>query len=119
MRLSHIHLQVRDLPSALAWLDRVWWASPTFHNERMAVVPFGSFLLIWDASDQDSAATIGFASDDCNSDYQRVLARGAVSIDEPRDRPWGARAAYIQGPGALKFEIEQPLITAPEEKAPV
>ena len=119
MQLNHIHLQVRDLPSALAWLDRVWGASATFRNEKMAVVPFGSFLLIWDASEQDSAATIGFASDDCNGDYQRVLARGAVSIDEPRDRPWGARAAYIQGPGGLKFEIEQPLITAPGEKTSV
>jgi hypothetical protein len=117
MRLNHIHLQVRDLPSALAWLDRVWEASATFRNERMALVPFGSFLLILDVSDQDSAATIGFESDDCNGDYQRVLARGAVSIDEPRDRPWGARAAYIQGPGALKFEIEQPLITASEKRA--
>ena len=119
MRLNHIHLQVRDLPSALAWLDGVWGAPATFRNQRMAVVPFGSFLLILDVSDQDSAATIGFASDDCNGDYQRVLARGAVSIDEPSDRPWGARAAYLQGPGALKFEIEQPLIAAPEEKASV
>ena len=112
MRLNHIHLQVRDLPSALAWLEGVWEAAATFRNERMAVVPFGSFLLIFDASDHDSAATVGFESGDCNGDYQRVLARGAVSIDEPHDRPWGARAAYVQGPGALKFEIEQPLGTA-------
>lgn len=109
MKLNHIHLEVRDLTGALAWLARVWEVKPAFQNERMATVPFDSLILILDRADQDTRATVGFESDDCDRDYQRVVQRGAVSLEEPTDRPWGVRAAYLQGPGALRFEIEGPL----------
>jgi hypothetical protein len=39
-----------------------------------------------------------------------VIARGAVSVAAPANQPWGARAAYLRGPGRLKFEIEGPLL---------
>lgn len=109
MKLNHIHIGVRDLPAALAWLHQVWEIDPSFQNERMAVLQFGLFILILDSSDQDSPATIGFESENCDLDYRRVLERGAVALEEPSDRPWGLRAAYIKGPGSLKFEIEQPI----------
>lgn len=109
MKLNHIHVGVRDLEGALDWLDRVWQLKPEFHNDRLATIPFGSFTLILDAAEADSPATIGFESEDCDRDFQAVLERGAVALEAPSNRPWGARAAYIQGPGRLKFEIEQPL----------
>jgi len=31
----------------------------------------------------------------------------AETIEAPQDRPWGARAAYLKGPGGLTVEIEQ------------
>ncbi len=109
MKLNHIHLGVRDLPAALTWLHRIWQVDPRFQNERMAVVEFVSFILILDSSDQDSPATIGFETETCDEDFKRVIERGAIALEQPTDRPWGLRAAYIKGPGALKFEIEQPL----------
>jgi predicted enzyme related to lactoylglutathione lyase len=107
MRGSHVHLGVKDLAAALEWLDRIWQVRSTFRNERMATLPFGPLTLILDASEQDSPATIGFDSDDCDADFRAVEARGALVLERPTDRPWGARSAYIQGPGALRFEIEQ------------
>ncbi|MCI0402006.1 MAG: hypothetical protein L0212_00600, partial [Acidobacteria bacterium] len=65
--------------------------------------------LILDSSDNDSVATIGFESEDCDADYERLIKRGAQSIEKPADRPWGVRAAYVKGPGSLRFEVEQPL----------
>ena len=109
MRLNHIHLGVRDLGGALDWLDRVWQVKAEFQNERMATFAFGDFILILDSAERDSVATIGFESDDCDRDFRAVVGRGAVAIEPPSDRPWGVRSAYIQGPGGLKFEIEQPL----------
>jgi hypothetical protein len=41
--------------------------------------------------------------------YSRVVARGAETVSAPEDKPYGSRAAYVRGPGALTFEIEQPL----------
>ena len=75
----------------------------------MAEIPFGSITLILDSADQESIATVGFESENCDSDYGRVIKRGAMSEEAPSDKPWGARTAYIKGPGRLRFEIEQPL----------
>ena len=109
MRLNHMHVEVRNLPEAIAWLSKVWQVEPSFQNERIAVFPFGSFSLILDASDQNSPATVGFESEDCDLDYKRVIQNGGVALEGPSDRLWGPRTAYIKGPAALKFEIEQPL----------
>jgi len=108
MNFNHIHLSVRDLRTALNWLDRIWQLKPQFQNDRMATIPFGSFTLILDAAEADSSATIGFESDDCDRDYRAVLERGAVAIEPPSNKAWGVRAAYVQGPGRLRFEIEGP-----------
>ena len=109
MRLNHIHVSVRDLPGALDWLNRVWQLKADFQNERMATLAFGNFILILDLADEDSPATIGIESDDCDRDFRAVVERGAKAIEPPGDKPWGVRCAYLQGPGRLKFEIEQPL----------
>lgn len=109
MKGTHIHLGVRDLAAAIEWIERVWQLKPTLQTERMAIFPFGPISLFLDASDQDSRATIGFESQHCDQDYRSAIKRGAVSMQEPKDEPWGVRAAYVRGPGALKFEIEQQL----------
>ena len=75
----------------------------------MATVGFGSFILILDAAEADTVATVGFESDDCDRDFQEVVERGAEVLEQPSDKPWGVRAAYIKGPGQLKFEIEGPV----------
>ena len=108
MTLNHIHLSVRDLRTALDWLERIWQLTPQFQSDRMATIPFGSFILILDVAEVDSFATIGFNTDDCDRDYRAVLARGAIALSPPSNQAWGVRAAYVQGPGCLKFEIEGP-----------
>ena len=108
MNVNHIHLGVRDLSTALNWFERIWQLKPQFQNDRMATIPLGSFTLILDAAEADSSATIGFESDDCDRDYRAVLERGAVAIEPPSNKAWGVRAAYVQGPGRLRFEIEGP-----------
>jgi len=107
MKGSHVHLGVKDLQAALQWLDKVWQLRPTFQNERMASLPFGELTIILDASPADTSATVGFDSQNCDEDFRTVRSRGGIAIEEPKDRPWGVRSAYLQGPGALKFEIEQ------------
>jgi hypothetical protein len=107
MVLNHIHLYVCDLPDAVRWMEQVWDAKASFRNERMAVLSLDNLTLILDLAQLDTEATIGFASDDCSRDYTRVIEKGATGLEPPSPRPWGAVTAYIQGPGKLKFEIEQ------------
>jgi hypothetical protein len=107
MTLNHVHLSVRDLDLAVKWIKDVWLAEPSFSNERMAVVTFGVFTVIFDKADADTKATLGFESHDCDADYRAAVERGAVAIEAPAGRPWGTRSAYLHGPGAIVFEIEQ------------
>jgi catechol 2,3-dioxygenase-like lactoylglutathione lyase family enzyme len=107
MRVSHVHCRVRDLPGAVQWFQDVCQVTPVFNNDRMAWLGFGEFGVILDAATTDSVMTLSFDSDNCDADYRTITGRGAATIEPPQDRPWGARAAYLKGPGGLTVEIEQ------------
>jgi len=109
MKANHVHVGVRDLPAAVGWLERVWELKPVFQIPEMAIFAVGEFELFLDAAEHDTRTTIGFVSDDCDRDYGSVVARGAETVSALEDKPYGSRAAYVKGPGALTFEIEQPL----------
>ena len=109
MNISHVHAQVKDLEAAIGWLERVWDIRPTFQNGQMASMPFGALTVIFDAAPADTPLTVGLDSKNCDADFHHATSRGAVALETPADRPWGVRAAYVQGPGAVKFEFEQML----------
>lgn len=113
MKGNHVHIRVRDLETTLSWFERVWQLEPTHKGKTFAVLPFGSIQLVLDVSNQDSLATLGFDSDNCDRDCQSVVGRGATVLEQPADRSWGVRVAYIKGPAGLTLEIEQPLGKAP------
>jgi predicted enzyme related to lactoylglutathione lyase len=110
MKLSHVHCRARDLPAAARWFQQVWQVTPVFHNERMVWLSFGELGVILDAGPADSTVTLGFDTEDCDADYRRVTGRGAEMIEAPQDRPRGARAAYLKGPGKLAkgFALDVP-----------
>jgi predicted enzyme related to lactoylglutathione lyase len=107
VNISHVHCQVADLSGAVRWFGERCGVTPSFIDARMAVLVFDQFTLILDAGPTDSVATVGFNSADCDADFAAMVARGAVVLEPPQDRPYGARVAYFKGPGALKIELEQ------------
>jgi predicted enzyme related to lactoylglutathione lyase len=107
MKVSHVHCRVRDLSAAARWFQQIWQITPVYNDERMVWLPFGDFGVILDAASDDSVMTLSFDSEDCDADYRTVASRGAETVEAPKDRPWGARAAYLKGPGAMTVEIEQ------------
>lgn len=109
MEGNHFHVFVRDLAGALSWFARVWAAEPTYRGEDMAILPFGPILLILDEDEEETVTTIGYATADCDADFRKVVGRGAQAIEEPADRSWGVRVAYLQGPGRITLELEQEL----------
>jgi len=97
MTLNHVHFQVRDLTTAVDWLASVLELNSGFQNERIATFIFGAMTVIIDAGPADSPATLGFESDDCDRDFERVVSRGAVSNAAPVNTEWGVRAGYFKG----------------------
>jgi len=109
MKMSHVHCRVQDLQAAANWFEKVLQVGRVFNNERMVWLSFGELGVILDAASDDSVITIGFDSQDCDADFRLLASRGAETIEAPQDRPWGARSAYLRGPGRLTVEIEQVL----------
>jgi catechol 2,3-dioxygenase-like lactoylglutathione lyase family enzyme len=106
--VSHIHLGVRDPETAAAWFEKVMElkvARPYPGAVRFSLGTIGVFL---ETRDQDSPATLGFPTDNCDADHKQLVDRGAVSTEACNDKPYGVRAAYLQGPGGLIIELEQP-----------
>jgi predicted enzyme related to lactoylglutathione lyase len=110
MEGNHFHVFVRDLPGALAWFARVWDVEPTYKEESMAILQFGPILWILDEDDEETVTTIGYTTADCDADFRTVVGRGAQAIEEPADRSWGVRVAYLKGPGRITLELEQELL---------
>ena len=107
MTISHVHCRVKNLLGAVEWFTTRCEVVPSFSDTRTAVLQFGAFTLILDAASEDSVVTIGFNSADCNADCAALAARGARIVEPPQDRPYGARVAYLEGPGTITIEIEQ------------
>jgi catechol 2,3-dioxygenase-like lactoylglutathione lyase family enzyme len=118
MKVSHVHCRVRDLPAAARWFQQVLQATAVFNNERMAWLGFGEFGVILDAAPADSALTVGFDSENCDEDYRTLASRGAETIEAPQDRPWGARSAYLKGPGRDRTGTETDLKHTPIARFP-
>jgi|GEM_PF-255768 len=112
--LDRLRLGVRDLPAAVAWLDRVLGWKPAYRDERRALFAAAGAKLELDAADADAAAAVVLASADADADYARWLERGAASLTPPADRPSGFREAAVRGPGALTFELDGPLAAPPD-----
>jgi uncharacterized glyoxalase superfamily protein PhnB len=72
----------------------------------------GPILLVLDQDEDETVTTIGYATADCDADFRTVVGRGAQVIEEPADRSWGVRVAYLKGPGRITLELEQELPNA-------
>lgn len=107
MNINHFHVYVSDFSGAIEWLEHIWQIQPVYKDNHMAIFSLGSVTMLLEISDHDIPCIIGFASENCDMDYKKVMQRGAISLEEPTDKKWGVRMACIKGPGMLKFEIEQ------------
>lgn len=109
MQIAHVHVYVEDRPEAVEWLRAVWDTKPDAEDHEMSLFTFGSTQLVINDVEEDIQSTIAFSSTNCDEDYNDVITRGAISIQEPQNKPWGVRMAFVQGPGKLIFEIEEKL----------
>lgn len=50
---------------------------------------------------------LGFKVTDVDAAYQELLAKGAPSVIQPTDRPWGQRTAYVRDPDGHLIELAQ------------
>jgi hypothetical protein len=69
--IANLQVFQRRVSGALhvEWFKSRCEVVPSFSDARIGVLQFGAFTLILDAASDDSVATIGFNSVDCNADF--------------------------------------------------
>jgi PhnB protein len=58
---------------------------------------------------QPMPAAIYVYVDDVDALYQRALRAGAVSVEPPRDQPYGDRMAHVEDPHGNVWYLAQPI----------
>ena len=90
---------VADEPELLvAFVKDVFAASGSFNAERPSELRVGDSMLMISAPtgrDRSSAFLYVYVAD-ADSTYRRALDKGATSIEEPSDLPYGDRRAMVR-----------------------
>jgi uncharacterized glyoxalase superfamily protein PhnB len=98
---------VSDAVTAVEFLRTVFDAVGEVQAVRPAEMRIGdSLLLVSSAGEREVfPAFLYVYVDDADSVYQRALVAGAVSLETPRDTPYGDRRAMVRDPLGNVFQI--------------
>jgi hypothetical protein len=103
-RFLGIQGDVHDPAAAARWFAGILKVQPHIDDDGVRV-ELGGFHVALRGSSTETVSTLGLNGRDCDADYAEVVQRGAEPISPPAGRPWGIRAAYVKGPGALVVEF--------------
>src|SRR5262245_39043305 len=89
---------VEEPEPLVAFVKDVFGATGGFNSERPSELRVGeSMLMISASSDRDKMPAFLYVYvEDTDLTYRRALDKGAVSIEEPHDLPYGDRRAMIR-----------------------
>jgi len=98
---------VTDVGQQVAFLRRAFGATGDVPADRPAEIRIGdSLVLVSSAGERDLfPAFLYLYLDDADGAYQRALDAGAVSVEAPRDTPYGDRRAMVRDPFGNIFQL--------------
>lgn len=100
-------LVVSDVDAQVAFLRDVFGAVGGYEPGRPAEITIGdSMLMIAPGGDRDLfGAFLYIYVDDADACYERAVAAGAETIEEPLDTPYGDRRAMVRDPFGNLFQV--------------
>lgn len=98
---------VADVEAAVEFMRAVFDAAGEVPPERPAEIRMGdSVVMVSSVGERDLfPAFLYVYVDDADDTYQRAIAAGAASIEEPLDTPYGDRRAMVRDPFGNVFQI--------------
>jgi PhnB protein len=100
-------LVVADTEAQVEFLRAVFDATGDVHPGRPAEISVGDSLVMVSSTAERASfpAFLYVYVHDADATYQRALDAGAVSMEEPRDTPYGDRRAMVRDPFGNVFQI--------------
>lgn len=104
---------VSDVSGQVRFLRSVFAATGEIEFGRPSEIRIGdSLVMVSSASERDVfPAFLYVYVDDADTTYQRALAAGAISVEEPLDTPYGDRRATVRDPFGNLFQIANQMAT--------
>jgi uncharacterized glyoxalase superfamily protein PhnB len=100
-------IAVDDPEDLVAFIQHVFGATGSFNPERPSELRIDDSLLMVGSTIGRKAmpAFLYIYVEDADTVYRRALDRGAKSIEEPQDTPYGDRRAMVQDPWENAWQI--------------
>jgi PhnB protein len=100
-------LFVSDAKRLVAFLKRVFGATGTYQRERPSEITLGdSVIMINDAGIRPPTTSVLYVYvDDVDAVYQRAVAAGARTLEEPSVMPYGDRRCMVEDPWGTTWQI--------------
>ncbi len=98
---------VSDVAGAVEFLRAVFDATGTVPDGQPAEIRIGDSLVMVSAAGERDLfpAFLYVYVDDADAAYQRAVAAGAVTVEEPVDTPYGDRRAMVRDPYGNVFQL--------------
>jgi PhnB protein len=102
---------VADVDGAVGFLRDVFGATGEVQHGRPTDVVVGdSVIMVSGVEERDPFPVFLHVSvEDADATFDRALAAGAQSIEDPADMPFGLRRAMVRDPFGNVFQIGHPL----------
>jgi PhnB protein len=93
-------LVVHDAAKLVEFLKQAFGATGEFRTDRPSVIRIGDSLVMVSSVGprEHMPAFLYLYVDDIDATFQRALELGAVSLEEPKDVPYGDRRGMVQDP---------------------
>ena len=100
-------LVVHDAAMLVEFLKQAFDATGDFRTDIPSVMRIGdSLVMVSSVGPRDAMpAFLYLYVDDIDKTYQRALEAGAVSLEEPKDLPYGDRRGMVQDPFGNIWQI--------------
>jgi PhnB protein len=100
-------LVVHDAAMLVEFLKQAFGATGNFRTDIPSVIRIGdSLLMVSSVGPRDPMpAFLYLYVDDIDATYKRALEVGAMSLEEPRDLPYGDRRGMVQDPCGNIWQI--------------
>jgi predicted enzyme related to lactoylglutathione lyase len=102
IRIPHITIPVSDLKKAMSFYESILGLEKKSEWTNYAIFDVGGVELALGAEKLE----IYLLVDNVDKAYQDFKEKGVKFVTEPKDQPWGARAATIVDPDGNMFIIE-------------
>ena len=100
-------IAVDDPEALVAFIRQVFGAVGRFQPERPSELRIGDSMLMVGSTVERKVmpAFLYVYVEDADAAFQRALACGATSLEEPRDTPYGDRRAMVRDPWNNTWQI--------------